>query len=398
MPVRRVVARAATLTAVCVCASTPQIASADAQADPLVAQTWQLQGDGPMGIGSAWQRTTGGDVVVAVLDSGADLTHPDLAPNLWTNPDELAGNGIDDDDDGYVDDVHGADVLHSDGDPSDDNGHGTHVAGIIGAVGGNAIGSAGIAWRVRVMPIKVLDARATGDSETVALGLRYAVAHGARIVNLSLAGPRRSQALRDAVELARAAGVLVVAAAGNAGQDLGVTPSYPVSLPQPNVVGVAATRQDGALVGASNRGAGVELAAPGADILSTARGGGYELRTGTSVAAPMVAGAAALLASASPKADFRTLSAALVGGARATVLAGGERQLDVGGALRFAATAPVDRSLLSRYAAEPRTLTGTTKRARTAARARAVAQARAAAVSARRSAASALRRSVGRTP
>lgn len=354
MVTRRVAARAAAITAACAWALAPASASAATAPDPLAGQAWQLEGDGPMGIASAWDRTTGGDVIVAVLDSGADLTHPDLVDNLWTNAGEVPGNGVDDDHDGLVDDVHGADLLHGDGDPTDDNGHGTHVAGIIGARGGNAEGSAGIAWRVRIMPIKVLDDRAVGTPDTVAAGLRYAVAHGARIVNVSLAGPRPSQALRDAIDLADRAGVLVVAAAGNTGNDVGVTPSYPVAYPAANVLGVAATQRDGALVPTSSWGGAVELAAPGQDILSTARGGGYELRTGTSVAAPMVSGAAALLASAQPGTDARTLRAALVGSARATSLPGGERALDVGAALQWVPpSAPTPTPAASPRAAVP---------------------------------------------
>ena len=347
MSTRRIAAPIAVLATVLTCGPCVGPARADTVGDPLAAQSWHLIGDGPMGITSAWERTTGGEVIVAVLDSGADLQHPDLAPNLWTNPGEIPGNSVDDDADGYVDDVHGADVVNDDGDPSDDNGHGTHVAGVIGARGDNGVGSSGIARRVRLMPVKVLDARAAGDAEDVAAGLRYAVAHGARIVNVSLAGPRPSRPLRDAVEAARRAGVLIVAAAGNDGRSLDDEPSYPVSLPAANVLGVAAIEQDGALVAASNRGAAAELTAPGAAILSTARGGWYELRTGTSVAAPVVTGAAALVASAAPFTDYRGLIAALTAGARPTALPGGMIRLDAGAAVRLAVSG-VAASLVAR--------------------------------------------------
>ena len=337
MPVKQITVSMA-LLAMLVAGGPVAPAVADIAGDPLMAQSWHLNGDGPMGIASAWERTTGGEVVVAVLDSGADLRHPDLAANLWTNPGEIPGNGVDDDADGYVDDVHGADVVNRDGDPSDDNGHGTHVAGIIGARRDNGIGSSGVAGRVRLMPVKVLDARAAGDAEDVAAGLRYAVAHGARIVNVSLAGPRPSRPLRDAVEAARRAGVLVVAAAGNDGRALDDAPSYPVSLPAANVLGVAAARRDGGLVAGSNYGAAAELAAPGEDILSTARGGWYELRSGTSVAAPMVTGAAALIASAAPALDYRGLVSALTMSAQTTSLPSGTRRLDAGAAVGLAAS------------------------------------------------------------
>ena len=154
----RVAALAAACAALCATAAT-----AAARPDPQLANQWALQGDGPMGAASAWTEITGGDVTVAVVDTGVDLTHRDLAPNLWTNPGEVPGNGIDDDGDGIVDDVHGADFVNGDGDPSDDNGHGTHVAGIVAARGNNGVGVAGLAWRARIMAVKVLGADASGD-------------------------------------------------------------------------------------------------------------------------------------------------------------------------------------------------------------------------------------------
>ena len=182
--VHRVAALAAACAALCATAAT-----AAARPDPQLANQWALQGDGPMGAASAWTQVTGGDVTVAVVDTGVDLRHRDLAPNLWTNPGEVPGNGIDDDGDGIVDDVHGADFVNGDGDPSDDNGHGTHVAGIVAARGNNGVGVAGLAWRARIMAVKVLGADASGDMAAVAAGVRYAVAHGARVINLSLTGP-----------------------------------------------------------------------------------------------------------------------------------------------------------------------------------------------------------------
>ena len=122
--------------------------------DPRTTEQWALQGDAPMGVDSAWRQTTGADVTVAIIDSGVDLGHPDLAPNLWTNPGEIPGNGVDDDSNGYVDDVHGFDFVEGDGTPQDANGHGTHVAGIVGARGGNGVGGAGVAWQARLMTIR----------------------------------------------------------------------------------------------------------------------------------------------------------------------------------------------------------------------------------------------------
>ncbi|UTI64189.1 S8 family serine peptidase [Paraconexibacter antarcticus] len=301
--------------------------------DPRDGEAWHLAGDGPMGVRTAWDHTTGGDVTVAIIDTGIDQTHPDLAPNLWTNPGEIPGNGIDDDHDGYVDDVHGVDLVNHDGNPQDDNGHGTHVAGIIGAAGGNGIGAAGIAWHVKLMAVKALDANAAGNTGTVADGIEYAIHHGARIINLSLAGAGRSAGLEAAIVDAQQAGVLVVVAAGNDHQDLGLTPSYPASYPEPNVLGVAATREDSLLSSISDFGAGVDIAAPGEDIFSTALGGGYEYRTGTSMAAPMVAGSAALLLAANPQADANALAGTLLANTRRTGLPVATGALDIGAAL-----------------------------------------------------------------
>jgi subtilisin family serine protease len=330
------------VAAIAVCAPA---AGAAPRPDPELAGQWALQGDGPMGAASAWAQTTSGAATVAVIDTGADLSHPDLAPNLWTNPGEIAGNGIDDDGDGLVDDVHGADLLHGDGDPSDDNGHGTHVAGIIAARGGNGIGVAGVAWRARLMIVKVLDAAAAGDMSTVAAGVRYAIAHGARIVNLSLAGPRQGADIAAAIDAARAAGILVVAAAGNTGGDDDVTPSYPAALDAPNLVSVTSVERRGGLEPTASYGrTTVDLAAPGDRILSTARGGGYELRSGTSMAAAEVSGALALLAGARPDVGWQALRAALLASARPTGLPVAAGRLDIGAALRRLTAAVRSRS------------------------------------------------------
>lgn len=302
--------------------------------DPGVAEQWPLQGDEPMGIDSAWRQTTGADVTVAIIDSGADLGHPDLAPNLWTNPGEVGGNGADDDGNGYADDVHGYDFVDNDGTPQDTNGHGTHVAGIAGARGGNGIGGAGVAWQARLMTIRVLDGQARGTTAAVAAGTRYAVDNGARIINLSLAGPASTPDLEAAVQYARARGVLIVVAVGNDGADLASTPTYPAAYGDDNVLGVAATTRDGGLSSVSDYGPGADVAAPGEQILATALGGGYEWRTGTSMAAPEVAGALVLLAAARPDLDGNGLRDALLAGVRHTGLPVSAGALDVGAALR----------------------------------------------------------------
>jgi subtilisin family serine protease len=303
--------------------------------DELFEEQWSLADDRQLGIQDAWDVTTGGSgPLVAVIDSGADLSHPDLRDNLWRNPREVPGNGVDDDGNGFVDDVHGVDLVNRDGDPSDDNGHGTHVTGIVAARGGNRIGVAGIAQRGRVMVIKALGADAIGSAVTMAEGIRYAVANGARIINMSVSGPGRSQAFADAVDAASAAGVLMVAAAGNSGHDLDAQPEYPAAFGAPHLIAVAATGRSGRIIGLSNRGAGtVDVAAPGLDIVSTAMGGDYEIRSGTSMAAPHVTGALELLAAAAPGLDADALQAALLGAA--DPLPGvADGALDVAGAMR----------------------------------------------------------------
>lgn len=302
--------------------------------DPRATEQWPLDGDSPMGIASAWRQTTGNDLTVAIVDSGADLGHPDLAPNLWTNAGEIPGNGVDDDGNGYVDDVHGYDFVEHDGTPQDANGHGTHVAGIVGARGGNGIGVAGVSWHVKLMAVRVLDGAARGTTTDVASGIRYAVDNGARIVNLSLAGPSSTPDLEDAVRYAQSRGVLIVVAAGNDGANLAAAPTYPAAYGEANVLGVAATRRDGALSSVSDYGPGADLAAPGEEILSTALGGGYEWRTGTSMAAPEVTGALALLAAARPDLDATGLANALLGGTRKIGLPVGTGALDIGASLR----------------------------------------------------------------
>jgi subtilisin family serine protease len=294
--------------------------------DPLSDEQWALRGDRPMGIATAWRQTRGGGVTVAILDSGADLTHPDLAANLWTNPRAQAGEP--------VADLHGYNFVAGNGDVGDDNGHGTHVAGIIGAVGGNHLGGTGVAWRVGLMIVKVLDDQGKGQAGTVAKGIYYAVDNGARIINLSLAGPDPSQELEDAISYAQAKGVLVVAAAGNSGTDLATAPAYPASFPEDNVIGVAATTAAGKLSSSSDFGTGAKLAAPGESILSTAADGGYEWRSGTSMAAAEVSGALALLASARPELSGAQLRDALYAGVRHTGLLVETGAVDIGASLR----------------------------------------------------------------
>jgi subtilisin family serine protease len=284
--------------------------------DALLPRQWELVRSPAMGAPSAWRRGPVAPVTVAVVDTGVDVTHPDLAQNLWTNPGEIPGNGRDDDGDGLVDDVHGWNFAGDSPDVSDSAGHGTSVAGVIAARGDNRIGIAGVAWSAKVMALKVVGPDDNAGADDVAAAISYAVAHGARIVNVSLNGPDRSAAIEDSVRAAEAAGVIVIASAGNDGSDLDSAPSYPASYPEANVVGVGATGRTGSVAPFSNRGSAVDVYAPGEDILSTENHGDYGVRSGTSLAAPHVAGTLALLAGARPDLPASALRDALRRGSR----------------------------------------------------------------------------------
>jgi subtilisin family serine protease len=249
----------------------------------------------------AWNTFTGDpNLVVAVIDTGVQWTHADLAANIWTNPGEVAGNGVDDDGDGYVDDVHGYDWYGLDSDPNDETGHGTHVAGTIGAVGNNGVGVTGVNWRCRIMPLRFIGPNGGYTSDAVS-AIQYAVAHGAKVMNASWGGGGYSQALYDAINQARSAGVLFVAAAGNASANNDATPFYPANYALDNVISVAAVDNDFGLASFSNYGAtAVHLGAPGVNILSTYYGDQYAWMSGTSMAAPHVTGVAALVIGQNP--------------------------------------------------------------------------------------------------
>ena len=278
----------------------------------------------------AWDTTTGSqNTVVAVIDEGVDVNHPDLRDNIWRNPGEVAGNGIDDDRNGYVDDVNGYDFANNDAsvyDPVRDpisgkvtgDEHGTHVAGTIAAQGNNSAGVSGVNWDAQVMSLKFLGANG-GNTLDAVEAINYAVNKGVKISNNSWGGGGYSQALYDAIKNADAAGHLFVAAAGNGGTD-GVgdnndtTPSYPASYNLPNVISVAATNNKDTLGSFSNFGTtSVDLAAPGVDIVSTYPEGGYGFMSGTSMAAPHVTGVAALMKSREPGLDDAQMRSRILG-------------------------------------------------------------------------------------
>ena len=269
-----------------------------------------------IGASQAWDVATGTAVPVAVVDTGVTFKHADLAGNAWVNAGDIR-NGIDDDADGFKDDVNGADFLSGDSDPDDDGGHGTHVAGIIGAQGNNSVGITGVNWDAAVMGLKFLDGNGEGNTADAASAIDYAVDHGARVINASWGGPAFSHALYSAIRRAGEQGVLVVAAAGNDGVNADSSPDYPAAFDLPNVISVAATDRADRLVDFSNYGAkSVDLGAPGDDIYSTVPSvtdpSGYAAFSGTSMAAPFVTGAAALYLSKFPGASVDQVRAALL--------------------------------------------------------------------------------------
>lgn len=250
----------------------------------------------------AWDKSISSHILVAVIDTGMDYNHEDLAANIWTNTGEIPGNDIDDDGNGYIDDIHGYDFFNDDSDPiGDEHYHGTHVAGTIAGVGNNNIGVTGVNWNAKVMPLKFLGPNGGYTSDAV-LALDYAVAMGAQISNNSWGGSGYSSVLYDAISRANDAGHLFVAAAGNSGRNLewSFYNAYPAEYNLPNIISVAATDHNDARAYFSNYGSTVvDLGAPGVNILSTLPTNqypeGYGLLNGTSMATPHVTGSAALL-------------------------------------------------------------------------------------------------------
>ena len=241
--------------------------------DPFFTQLWGLGGTPGVGVLSAWDVTRGASQVIAVADTGIDLTHDDLAAGLWSNPGEVAGNGIDDDGNGKTDDVRGYDFVDEDPTPDDYEFHGTHVAGTAAARAGNAHGVAGVAPDARVMAVRVLNSRGFGLSSDIGEGISYAAREGAGVVNLSLSGPAGGsgdQFLASAVNEARTFNTVVVAAAGNDGTNNDTAPVTPCTLPADNLICVTAVNQSGGMPSFANTGrTTVDVAAPGVGVLST---------------------------------------------------------------------------------------------------------------------------------
>ena len=303
------------------CATTPN--------DPDFDELWGMNNTGQDGgtvdadidAPEAWDITTGSsDIVVGVIDTGVDYTHPDLAANIWTNPGEIPGNGIDDDGNGFVDDVHGYDFANNDGDPMDDNGHGTHCAGTIAGVGNNGIGVTGVSWSSEIMALKWIAASGPSYISNAIRAIDYATMmrndYGVdiRVTNnswrdLSYAF---SQALYTAISDSGDAGMLFVAAAGNDSAAIAV---YPARYSLDNIISVAATDRNDDLAYFSNYGEeSVDLAAPGVDVYSTVPGASYDYSDGTSMAAPHVAGVAALVWSKYPFATAEQIRDAVLEG------------------------------------------------------------------------------------
>ncbi|HWQ62980.1 MAG TPA: S8 family serine peptidase [Methanospirillum sp.] len=286
-----------------------EMASMRTPNDPSFSLQWGLKNSGQapfygksgadIKASDAWGTTTGSSsVIIAVVDTGVDYTHSDLAANIWTNSGEIPNNGIDDDGNGYIDDVRGWNFVSNNNNPMDDHGHGTHCAGTIAAVGNNNIGITGVCWNAKIMPLKFLDSSGNGRVSDAISAILYANKMGAQVISNSWGGTQYTQALKDAID---ASSAVVVCAAGNSGQNSDTNPQYPAAMSSSNIISVAATDSKDNLASFSNYGpSSVDLAAPGVTIYSTYKNNQYQYLSGTSMATPFVSGVAGLLKAANP--------------------------------------------------------------------------------------------------
>ncbi len=302
--------------------------------DPSFSSLWGLHNtgqtsgtaDADINAPEAWDITTGSaDTIIAVIDTGVDYNHPDLSANIWTNPGEIAGNGIDDDGNGYIDDMHGINTITGSGNPMDDHNHGTHVSGTIAASGNNGLGVAGVNWQAKIVGCKFLSSSGSGTTDDAVECLDYLYGLKTRATNPvnivlssnSWGGGGFSQALSDAIAANGQAGILFIAAAGNSSANTDLYPHYPSSYYQPNIISVAATDHNDAFASFTNYGRySVHIAAPGVNILSTTINNTYSSFSGTSMATPHVSGLIGLLKAQDPTRDWKAL--------KNLVLAGGQ--------------------------------------------------------------------------
>lgn len=330
--------------------------------DPLFVNLWGLNNTGQTGgtndadidAPEAWNTPSANIVTVGVIDTGIDYNHEDLSANMWKNSAEAAGQpGVDDDGNGYIDDVYGYDFVNNDPDPMDDNGHGTHVAGTIAAVGENGVGVAGVNYHGKVAALKFLSATGSGTTTDAVRALQYATQMGFKITSNSWGGGGYSQTLYDAISAANNAGALFVAAAGNSTNNNDAAPFYPASYTLPNIISVAATDKYDNLASFSNYGAtSVDLGAPGVSIFSTVPKGtcsscdpsGYRTLSGTSMATPHVSGAAAYLWGVYPNlSGLQIKDKLLISGDPKTALSGktvSGKRLNLNNAMPAAAPSP----------------------------------------------------------
>jgi subtilisin family serine protease len=305
--------------------------------DPSFGDLWGLHNTGQSGgtvdadidAPEAWDITTGSsNVVVAIIDTGIDYNHADLNANMFRNEADCNSNGVDDDGNGYKDDCYGFDTINNDGDPMDDNNHGTHVAGTIGAAGNNGVGVVGVNWNVKMIACKFLGAGGSGSTSNAVKCLDYLATMKDRGVNIiasnnSWGGGSFSQSLQDAIDGQRQRGMLFIASAGNSTKDHDFDAVYPASYYLPNIIAVASMTRSDALSSFSDLGQHtVHVGAPGSSILSTKPGNSYQTLSGTSMAAPHVTGVAALLKAQDSGRDWRTIrNLILAGGANTSALA-----------------------------------------------------------------------------